>query len=129
VLELSLALATPDRPHTIRVCVANQPGLSGSVAADLTNYPINFTALGLPTVNNSLSANCAGLLGIPGCNDTDFYHDFGNHDPVYAPFTTPVYSNVVFDILGMVIEAVSNTISEDYFQKEILNPLGLKNTA
>lgn len=73
--------------------------------------------------------NCAGVLGIRSCNETDFYRDFENHDPVYAPFTTPVYSNIGFDILGMVIEAVSNITLEAFFDKEILKPLGLKSTA
>ncbi|MCR5733487.1 MAG: beta-lactamase family protein [Lachnospiraceae bacterium] len=44
------------------------------------------------------------------------------------PGTEYAYSNVNYNLLGLIIENVSNMTYRDYMQQEILNPLGLKNT-
>jgi hypothetical protein len=80
-------------------------------------------------VDSTLSPNCIGLSDPPVCNVTDFYKDFGNHDPVYAPYTNVVYSNIGISILGMVIEAVSGMAYEEFVQQQILEPLGLNGTS
>lgn len=45
--------------------------------------------------------------------------------PVYAPFTTPSYSNAAFEILGYVVENVTGHPYEVVIQKAIFEPLGL----
>ena len=87
-----------------------------------------WTSLGLPPVNASLSPNCAGLLGLPRCNETNFYEDFGNHHPIFAPFASPAYSNIGYSILGMVVEAASKMSYHAFVEKEIFKPLGLTHT-
>lgn len=68
------------------------------------------------------------MFGIPPCSRADFFRGFGNHDPVYAPFTSPVYSNMGLAILGFVVEAVANTTFYAFVEQAILAPLGMANT-
>lgn len=99
------------------------------VATDLTNFPVPWTALGLPSINASLSPNCAGVYGLPPCNRTEFFREFGNHHPVFGPFTSPVYSNIGYSILAFVVEAVSNTTFDAFVRREIIEPLQLAGTS
>ncbi len=107
--------------------------------------------LGLPNITDpSILPGCAGLLGLPPCNDTskrgtpccgrhackidadltkDFYADFGRRPPVYAPYTTPVYSNIGYSILALAVEAASNTSFADFIQKNILDVVGMPHTS
>jgi hypothetical protein len=59
---------------------------------------------------------------------TAFFAKYGQRHPVYAPWTTPGYSNIGFAILGMVIESVTHQSYEDYIQKAIIEPLNLSRT-
>ena len=59
---------------------------------------------------------------------SDFFNKFGKKHPVYAPYTTPLYSNNGFAILGFVIEAVTNKTYAEYMQEAVFKPLGLTHT-
>ena len=59
----------------------------------------------------------------------DFFDGFTKRHPVYAPFTTPVYSNAAFQILGYVIEKVAGEPYELAIQNSILKPLSLSRTS
>jgi len=52
----------------------------------------------------------------------DFLENFSKRHPVYSPYTTPVYSNVGYAILGLVIEAVTNQTFESHMQEFIFKP-------
>lgn len=45
-----------------------------------------------------------------------------------AASTTPIYSNAAFQILGYVVELLSGMSYGDTLQREIIDPLGLRNT-
>lgn len=55
----------------------------------------------------------------------DFLQGLNKRHPVYAPFTTPVYSNAAFEILGYVLEKVTSQPYETVVQNTIFKPLGL----
>lgn len=55
----------------------------------------------------------------------DFLRGLSQRNPVYAPFTTPVYSNAAFELLGYVLENVTALPYEVALQKLIFDPLGL----
>lgn len=57
------------------------------------------------------------------------FANWGRKYPVYAPFSTPVYSNVGFGLLGLVIERASGVSFAQYMQDAIIKPLGLKHTS
>ncbi|XDG05915.1 hypothetical protein ABKA04_005530 [Annulohypoxylon sp. FPYF3050] len=92
------------------------------------SIPTDWTQVGLPQLNESSKTGCAGVLGLPPCNRTEFFRDFGKRHPVYAPFTNPVYSNVASAILGFAVEAITNTTYENYVRQSIFDPLSMKNT-
>lgn len=60
---------------------------------------------------------------------TAFFAKFGRRHPVYAPWTTPVYSNMGFAVLGLVVESVSGQPYEQYVSEAILEPLNLTRTS
>lgn len=100
------------------------------LATVMSGVPGSWTELGLPELNKTLLPNCAGVLGLPSCNRAQFFRDFGKRHPVYAPFTTPVYSNAASSILSFVVEAAvsDNSTYAGFVQSEIFAPLGMTNT-
>jgi CubicO group peptidase (beta-lactamase class C family) len=48
---------------------------------------------------------------------------------VYAPFTTPVYSNGGYEILGFIIEAITNTTSAKLFEKDFIGRLNMTDSS
>ena len=61
--------------------------------------------------------------------EADFFNGFTKRHPVYAPFTTPVYSNTAFQILGYVIENVTGQAYEEAVETDIFKPLNLSRTS
>lgn len=59
----------------------------------------------------------------------DFFKGFTARHPVYAPFTTPVYSNAGFQILGYVFENITGLPYEVALQNSIFKPLNLTRTS
>lgn len=57
--------------------------------------------------------------------NTEFFDTFGKHPPVYAPFTTPVYSNIGYSLLGRVIENVTSKTYAAYLQDHVFKPAGM----
>ncbi|KAH8878872.1 beta-lactamase/transpeptidase-like protein [Thozetella sp. PMI_491] len=112
-------------------------GLASHLSGIGTDYPVDIasflgslgTMLGLPNITDpSILPNCAGLLDLPPCNASDLYEDFGRRPPVYAPYTTPVYSNVGYSILGLAVAAASNMTFADFVQKNILDVVSMNST-
>lgn len=96
---------------------------------DLANKPNPWSSLGFPVLSANETPGCQGLYGLPTCPESEFYRDFSKHHPVFAPFTTPMYSNLGIDILGLALERISNMSYAEYIQESILVPLGLENTS
>lgn len=96
---------------------------------DLADMPGDWTAMGFPQLDGSAtSPRCSGVYGLQPCPTDELLRDFSKHKPVYPPFTTPMYSNLGFDILGLVLEKVSNKTFVEYINQSILDPLNLANT-
>lgn len=59
----------------------------------------------------------------------DFFAKFGQRRPVYVPYTTPIYSNEAYAILGWVIgwviESAINMTYGNYVEQYIFKPLGM----
>ncbi|KAH8892622.1 beta-lactamase/transpeptidase-like protein [Thozetella sp. PMI_491] len=104
-------------------------GIGSDYPIDITNFQgTSFEDVGLPPMDQQPIPGCFGLLDTPSCTAEDFYSTYGLHPPVFAPFTTPSYSNTGFAILGLVVEAVTNTPFEQFIKTEILEPLGMSHT-
>ncbi|KAJ8105371.1 hypothetical protein ONZ43_g7451 [Nemania bipapillata] len=113
---------------TVRSLTTHMGGIGADLAQDLASFPGDFTQLGLPQLTNSSKTGCGGLFGLPPCTRAEFFRDFGKRNPVYAPWTNPVYSNVASAILAFAVEFASNMSYDAYVQQAILGPLKMTNT-
>ncbi|KAI1370627.1 beta-lactamase/transpeptidase-like protein [Hypoxylon crocopeplum] len=113
---------------TLGSLASHMSGIGADLVYDLASFPTDWTQVGFPELDASSKTGCAGVLGLPPCNRTEFFRDFGKRHPVYAPFTNPVYSNVASVILGFAVEAITNMTYESYVKQSILAPLSMTNT-
>lgn len=49
-------------------------------------------------------------------------------DPVFAPFTTPVYSNAGYTIIGLVLEKITGKSMASLIQETLFDRVGASNT-
>ncbi|EDN07365.1 predicted protein [Histoplasma mississippiense (nom. inval.)] len=56
----------------------------------------------------------------------NMFAEFIVRHPVFAPFTTAIYSNVAFDIIGYALEQITNVPFEKSVKRSIINRLKLK---
>ncbi|KAL8365368.1 hypothetical protein RB595_004257 [Gaeumannomyces hyphopodioides] len=114
---------------TLEALASHMAGISPEYSFDLVEFPtLNPEDLGLPARSPEPLPGCMGALGTRPCTAEDFYSHFGKAPPVYAPFNSPVYSNIGFGILGFVVEKVSGKSFADFTKEKILDPLGMNNT-
>ncbi|PGH09045.1 hypothetical protein AJ79_05774 [Helicocarpus griseus UAMH5409] len=84
--------------------------------------------LGLPPLNDAEIPRCGfkeGLIYHP-CSREDVFKEFMSRHPAFAPFSTPIYSNVAYDILGYVLEEISGLSFEEAIRRSIIEPLRLE---
>lgn len=62
-------------------------------------------------------------------SSTEFFRGFTKRHPVYAPFTTPVYSNAAIWILGYVVETVTGKPFDQAVHDDIFAPLHMSRTS
>ncbi|KAI1108301.1 beta-lactamase/transpeptidase-like protein [Nemania sp. NC0429] len=113
---------------TVGSLASHMSGIGTDLAYDLASFPVDLTQVGLPKLTNSSKTGCAGLFGLPSCTRAEFFRDFGKRNPVSAPWTNPVYSNVASSILSFAIESATKTDYATYVQKAIFKPLGMADT-
>ncbi|RYO84757.1 hypothetical protein DL763_007374 [Monosporascus cannonballus] len=89
---------------------------------DLASFPVDWAELGLPPARNVWAV---GLSGILPCDTPEYWDSFGKREPVFAPATSPLYSNITFVILNSVIELASNIPFSDFAQRHIPDPSGI----
>ena len=118
---------------TIDALLSHLSGIAEDLGdSDIDNAPGNYSALGLPILNKTEQGTHCGDGANPyqrPCTEADFFNNWGRKYPVYAPFTTPVYSNIGYAILGLVIERATGKSYAQYMEEAIFKPLGLKHTS
>jgi CubicO group peptidase (beta-lactamase class C family) len=128
------AITTTHWEHiTIEALISHMSGIAEDLGdSDIDNVPGNYGKLGLPTLKKGDQGTKCGDGSNPyqrPCTEADFFDNWGRKYPVYAPFTTPVYSNIGFALLGLVIERATGESYSKYMQDAIIQPLGLKHTS
>lgn len=118
---------------TIDALLSHLSGIAEDLGnSDIDNAPTNYSALGLPTLNKTeRGTQCgdgANTYQRP-CTEADFFDNWGRKFPVYAPFARPVYSNIGYAILGLVIERATGKSYAQYMEEAIFKPLGLNHTS
>ncbi|RYP35995.1 hypothetical protein DL767_003562 [Monosporascus sp. MG133] len=58
----------------------------------------------------------------------NFWDNFEKREPVFATSTSPLYSNIAFLVLSLVVESASKIPFSDVVQKHILNPASISST-
>ncbi|PGG99659.1 hypothetical protein GX51_06214 [Blastomyces parvus] len=111
---------------TLQVPLANPPldysrDFSGQVNQTVA------TQLGLPALSNSDIPRCGdfGLKPDP-CTRSELFAEFMDHHPVFAPFSTAIYSNVAFNIMGYALERITGVPFEKSVKRSISDRLKLK---
>ncbi|XXH03800.1 hypothetical protein Hte_010206 [Hypoxylon texense] len=112
---------------TLHALASHMGGIGSDLVTDLTSFPVDWTELGLPQAREVLG--CVGIDGIPPCNVTDFWDNFGKRNPVFEPYSSPLYSNTAFFLLSLVVESVSGVPFSDFVQEHILNQVGMSKTS
>lgn len=100
------------------------------MAFDLAIFPnAPWTDMGLPEVVNGTGPSCSGLPGTKPCTADDIIDTINRRSSVYLPYTSPVYSNVGYAVLGMIVEAVTGKTFEDVAESDIFDVAGMNSTS
>lgn len=59
----------------------------------------------------------------------EFLNGLAQRHPIFAPFSTPIYSNDAYQILTYALEGITNRTFEAMFQKDLVEQLGLTGTS
>ncbi|EPS35832.1 hypothetical protein H072_10746 [Dactylellina haptotyla CBS 200.50] len=103
-------------------------GIGYDFGDDIANINHSLTKDGLPALKPGQYSACGALDINRPCTWNDFWNTYGKRYPVYAPYTTPAYTNMAYDLLGMVIERVSKKTYAQFVQEKIFKPLQLSHT-
>ncbi|KAI1821986.1 putative penicillin-binding protein [Xylaria intraflava] len=96
--------------------------------ADLADQNFPWKRARFPALPAFDIPTCAGNDSLPPCNRQEYFHGLLRKHPVFAPRTTPVYSNAAYRILGYVLEAMVGAPYHAFLQSAVLGPLGLADT-
>ncbi|EXJ72484.1 uncharacterized protein A1O5_04989 [Cladophialophora psammophila CBS 110553] len=119
---------------TIRSLLAHMTGLPDTLADDdLLLLLANPTEYGLPPVSDKTLSTLppCGVFSnyTEPCTEQDLLQSLPQYGPVLPPQVEPSYSNIGYDLLGLVISNVTGMNYRDYISSSILQPLGLNNTS
>lgn len=123
----------PWKDLTIRSLANQNSGLPRDFAQDdWINHPDIAHKLGLPPLD---PGKCGDVKCLPACDEMANYTRTCTNDdflawleqikPVFAPNQRSSYSNINFDLLGLVVANVSGMSYDDYITEHILKPNGL----
>jgi CubicO group peptidase (beta-lactamase class C family) len=100
----------------------------------LTSSVLDFSSLQdinalLPGAVPPLTANETLRCSLSnGCTREVFLQELVKSRVAYQPNTTPGYTNIAFSVLGLVVEAVSNSTFHEVLDNSLLTPLNLSRT-
>ncbi|KAJ5086370.1 alkaline D-peptidase [Penicillium alfredii] len=86
---------------------------------------------GLPSLNLTKELArypCAEYEDMEKCTALQYAQGTAANPPVYAPGTSPIYSNNGFILLGHTLSKLSGKSLDDLYHDTIFKPLGLKDT-
>ena len=97
---------------------------------DLGVFPVElWQEMGLPEIPKGTGPRCSGLPPTQPCTKEDLIQDMARRPPVFNPQTSPIYSNIGFAILGMVVEAATGQKFDDYVKENIWDVAGMESTS
>ncbi|KAF3066495.1 putative beta-lactamase-like 1 [Daldinia childiae] len=113
----------------------------GGLASQLTGIPREYALLGeltqsketrdnviqygFPPLTQDEKPPCGAY---PTCDRAQFFNGISLFYPSLAPFQTPAYSNVAFQLLGYALETITGKTFQTLMEESVIRPLGLNNT-
>ncbi|KAK5724666.1 hypothetical protein LTR15_004713 [Elasticomyces elasticus] len=129
--ELNSSSAIPWKEITLRLLASQLSGIPREGNwADLATNPFDPTTVGLPPIDKEdldLPA-CFDPEVFESCNWTQILPYLGKKQPVFAPGQKSTYSNVAFELLGLVLARVKGLSYENYMYESIFKPLKMEST-
>ncbi|KAL5358460.1 beta-lactamase/transpeptidase-like protein [Aspergillus floccosus] len=114
---------------------------------DLANIDVSWLEAGLPSLSLVDVPQCGGNASMAPCDRDgivlvihvsrysyssflllEYFRGLLRRAPIFAPQTTPVYSNTAYRLLGYILEAISGTRFDELLQSSVLQPLNLTTT-
>jgi CubicO group peptidase (beta-lactamase class C family) len=120
----------PWKDITLRSLASQLSGIPREMdQADLLNEVPDPTKLGLPPVDRKGVPDCYEYNEYEKpCNRTQLLKYFLQKQPLFAPNQQSTYSNVAYELLGLVLENVTGLPYEEYMEQAIFKPLNLSST-
>lgn len=85
------------------------------------------TAWGMPPVDMFKLGKCWNATAT--CSSRDLIEEVDSQAPVFLPWSSPMYANANFILLGMMISKLSGCGMIDIFQKTLFNPLNMTSSS
>ncbi|KAI5861567.1 beta-lactamase/transpeptidase-like protein [Durotheca rogersii] len=113
----------------------------GGLATQLTGIPREYALLGELTQSKETKDRVVQLGfpplpkdqlppcgAYPTCTRAQFFNGISQFYPSLAPFQSPAYSNVAFQLLGYALETITGKKFETIVEETVIEPLGLNRT-
>ncbi|KAM3496898.1 hypothetical protein MY10362_009731 [Beauveria mimosiformis] len=114
---------------TVGALASQMGGVSaGYSTQDMASIPMFGAAVGLPRLQPDEIPKCSNDATQPTCTREQFFRGYLKQHAVQAPYTTAIYSNAGYHLLGYVVEALTNLSFADALQRTVLDPLSLKHS-
>ncbi|KAL6708283.1 hypothetical protein ACN47E_003207 [Coniothyrium glycines] len=121
----------PWKDITLRSLASQLSGIPREFAqGDILGSILDPSQLGLPPVSRKGLPKCdeySENYKIP-CTAADMLRAIDPKPPLFAPNQKSSYSNLAFDLLGLVLSRVTNRTFEDYITGTIFEPLNMTTT-
>ncbi|KIX05029.1 uncharacterized protein Z518_05901 [Rhinocladiella mackenziei CBS 650.93] len=94
----------------------------------LTEFP-DPSQIGLPPVPSSGLPECGPFNNYVPCTAEELLQNLRTKPPLFAPNQKSTYSNIAYELLGLVLTNVTGMSYEDYIDTAILKPLNMTGTS
>ncbi|KAK5136751.1 hypothetical protein LTR08_002047 [Meristemomyces frigidus] len=123
--------AIPWNDITLRIMASQLSGIprEGMAQADLMNGLPDPTAVGLPPASMVDLPPCYQHPDFSPCNRTGLLDNLNKRSPLFAPNQKSTYSNLNFELLGLVLENVTGVTYSEYMRAAIFAPLSMTSTS
>lgn len=120
----------PWKDITLRTLASQLSGIPRDFAqGDLLVEVPDPVQYGFPPVSGAGLPTCDSYANYTPCTAKDFTDFLRSAYPMFAPNQKSTYSNLAFDLLGLVLANVTGLSYEEYIRTAILEPLGLKGSS
>jgi CubicO group peptidase (beta-lactamase class C family) len=129
------AEAIPWADITLRSLASQLSGLPRDWAqGDLLFEPQDPTSLGFPPIppdspDLAHMPRCDSYRDYKPCTAADLLDHLSRQPPLFAPNVKSTYSNIAFEMLGLVLANTTGVTYEEYIASAILSPLNMTQTS